>query len=684
MANIYWVGGFGFWDGTADPFVNWSTTSGGSPNSAGPTSSDVAIFDANSWVSPGINDNIFLGFNDVTIAGINTTGFLAGFQRFYAQKADIILAGSTFVWGSGVRFIDNNDEINSVVVTVNTTLTGGGIPNVRVDSGTLTLGAAAVTATSTPNNSKLLVQGGTLTTNGFSLTIGLVELASGTINLGASSLALKNFSRTGGTLNAGTSSITLSPASSSTFVLDGGSTFYNVTLASPCRLIGGNSFTNLTFSPPTVNSTRFFPTSGDSTVTGTLTCAGSSAVRRVALFSHVLGSVRTFTAASISATDCDFRDITIAGGAAGSSPTRAGNCGGNTGITFPAAKTVYRVGTNTTWYGSASWATTSGGTGADTNYPLPQDTAVINNSTTLTGTLSGAGAGAANTASINASARTTAITLSMTSSTFALYGGFVLGSGVTFTNTSGTLNFLGRNSATINPAGKTVNAVNITAIGGTVSLGGALTVTGTITLSNGTFAAGIYSTTAGSVSVSGTDARALSMGSGTWTLTGTGAVWNIASTTGLTYTQGTAGITLSNTSTSARTFAGAGLAYNTLTIGGATGISTLTFTGSNSFATLTTTKTVAHTLTFTGGTTTTVTNWSVTGTVGNVVTLNRAGSGQWTLTKSGGGTVALQFMNISNSAATPASTWSAISSTDGGGNTGWTITSPSNMFLMFA
>jgi hypothetical protein len=82
---------------------------------------------------------------------------------------------------------------------------------------------------------------------------------------------------------------------------------------------------------------------------------------------------------------------------------------------------------------------------------------------------------------------------------------------------------------------------------------------------------------------------------------------------------------LSDTSTTARTFAGGALSYNKLTIGGATGTSTLTITGNNQFTELASTKTVAHTIAL-GTTTQTFGAWTVTGTVGNVVTLTGTGT----------------------------------------------------------
>ena len=109
------------------------------------------------------------------------------------------------------------------------------------------------------------------------------------------------------------------------------------------------------------------------------------------------------------------------------------------------------------------------------------------------------------------------------------------------------------------------------------------------------------------------------MGTNTWTVSGTGSVWSLTSGNVL---AGTANIVLSDTSASARTFQGGGQSYNKLTIGGATGTSTLTITGGSGsqFSELASTKTVAHTIAFGTGAQT-FGAWTVTGTVGNVVTL---------------------------------------------------------------
>jgi hypothetical protein len=138
-----------------------------------------------------------------------------------------------------------------------------------------------------------------------------------------------------------------------------------------------NTFNSLSITAPSSAGLRQVSFTGDQTITGTLTAAGATAVRRIMLRSSTVGTTRTLTVGTLSADDCDFRDITIAGTAAGGSPTRAGDCGGNSGVTFPAPKTVYWNLAGTQNWSADGWATTSGGVPATNNFPLAQDTAVF-------------------------------------------------------------------------------------------------------------------------------------------------------------------------------------------------------------------------------------------------------------------------------------------------------------------
>ena len=76
------------------------------------------------------------------------------------------------------------------------------------------------------------------------------------------------------------------------------------------------------------------------------------------------GGIAAAAALTAGAADYDFRDIAISGGAAPISGTRFGDAKGNSGITFPAAKTVYWMltgGGNWGATGTGAWAASSGG-----------------------------------------------------------------------------------------------------------------------------------------------------------------------------------------------------------------------------------------------------------------------------------------------------------------------------------
>lgn len=258
---------------------------------------------------------------------------------------------------------------------------------------------------------------------------------------------------------------------------------------------------------------------------------------------------------------------------------------------------------------------------------------------------------------------------SWTTTTLTITGSLTLNTTMAVTG-SATLTFAG--TGTITSAGKTLSNPIIIA-SATTTLGDALTTSGTFTLTSGTINLVSYNLSCLTFSSSNSNTRSILMGTGTVTLSGTGTVWNVATTTGLTFTKSSANIVLSNTTTTARTFAGGGLTYNNLTIGGTTGISTTTITGSNTFATFASTKTVAHSILFTGGTTNTFAAFTVTGTSGNVVTLG-AVSGTCALALTTSTAFQMNFMSISNVTATPTpNIWYAVNSNNGGGNTGITF-----------
>lgn len=155
-----------------------------------------------------------------------------------------------------------------------------------------------------------------------------------------------------------------------------------------------------------------------------------------------------------------------------------------------------------------------------------------------------------------------------------------------------------------------------------------------------------------------------------FTVTNTGtATANILSpfavtSPGITFTS----FTLSMTAATAKTFAGGGATYPTLNQGGA---GALTISGNNSFGDLTAT-TRPSTITFTISTTQTFTNFTLSGTAGNLVTINSSSAGTQASLSKTSGTVSVGYLSIRDSNATGGANWDAgATSSNVSNNTGW-------------
>ncbi len=625
--TVYWSSAAGgTWSAT-----NWAATSGGATsNDNFPLAQDTAVIEntgLNTSATVTLNATLpFIGTLDMSTRTNAATISISSGNVVYGNL--VTGSGITYSGALAVTFSGRNTQtITSAGKTLSCPIT--------IDSygGTVELADAL-----NIGSNSLTVTNGTFDTKNYNVTAGLLSSNNSnvrTINLGSSTVTLSN---SGGgtnlsvitnlTFNAGTSQINISGSTAD--ITSGGLTFYNLsftnTSAQANSVTGANTFNNLTVTAPSTAGLTSVSFLANQTINGTLTVAGATAVRRIFLRSSVLGTTRTLTVNSLSAQDCDFRDITIAGTAAGSSPTRAGDCGGNTGITFPAPKTVYWNLAGAQQWSATAWAPGSGGSPDINNFPLAQDTAVFDN-TGSAGTITINAAW--NIGTFDASLRTSAMTLTTGSNAPFVYGDWKFGTGVTSSSTTGTITFAGRGTENITSNGVTFGCpITIDCFTGTVQLADALTLNSarTLTLTTGTFDAVTYNVTTGLfASTSALQNRSLRMGTGTWTLSGTGTVWSLDSLLPSFY-KGTADIVLSDTSSTARAFSNVGgYSFNKLTIGGTTGTSTLTISGNNQFTELASTKTVAHTIAL-GTTTQTFGAWTVTGTAGNVVTLTGTGT----------------------------------------------------------
>jgi fibronectin-binding autotransporter adhesin len=666
LADRYWVGGTAAWDGTAGS--KWALTSGGAGGQAIPTTADDVFFDVASGANTVTISTGNTGAKSITCTGF--TGTLAGTGTITIAGSVTLVAAMTFTH-SGTKTITGSGTLTTAAKNFGATvINGAGITVALGDSFTC---------------SNFTLTQGTFNTANFNMDVGsgsynsagaltrTMNLGSSTLSVGGSGTAVA-FSGTNFTLNAGTSLFSIS-TTTATFS-GGGQTFHNVSwtggIGSSRTINDANVYNNLTLSSSAASLSPYV-FSADQTINGTLTCTGTSISQRVFVYSSTLGTARTLTVAALSSTDCDFKDITISGAAAGSSPTRAGNCGGNSGITFPAAKTVYWNLNGPQNWNATGWAPSSGGTPGVNNFPLAQDTAVFDNTGSVTGTITVSSTW--NIGTLDMSARTTAMTLATGSNTPAIYGNWINGSGTTLTGT-GNMTFAGRGiTQTITSNGKSfTQGIILDTLTGIVSLADNFTGAFFYVFS-GTFLTNNFNFTISLFQSSTASAKTITFGTSTISVTGTGTLWLVFGTGTFNFASST--INLTNTTTTARTFDGGAFTYGTINIGGTTGTSTTTFgsTAGMIIGTLASTKTVAHTIAFSAAQT--INNWTVTGTAGNVVTVNSSAVGTQRTITYGGSRVNLDYMSFTDvnfsytlGAANPYLVYAGANSVNGGNNAG--------------
>ena len=529
-----------------------------------------------------------------------------------------------------------------------------------------------------------------------------------TINLNASTVTLSAFpgwaltTSTNATVNAGTSTINIS-AGTADFA-GGGKTYYDVAFTNTSGgsqvpgITGVNTFNNLSLSGRTGFGMPRFEVEANQTINGTFTVsAGTLPIYRRTVYSDAVGTTRTLTCAAVSLTDVDFKDITIAGAAAPASGTRLGNCKGNSGITFDAAKTVYYRSTGSANWGatgSGSWSATSGGPADATMFPLAQDTAVFPAATYPASGSTTTINDPYNIGTIDMSLRTSnTMTLGIgTSSNVICFGNWINGTGITLTGTA-SITFSGRTTQQLTSASVTFTQfIVIDTPSGSVTLQDAFIQSSTqpTNLAAGTLDLNGFTHTVGTrfATVTGDGlAKNLTFNGGTIICPDPNATsFNNASTYLFTTTAGTGTGAISMTAATAKTFVGAGSTFNcTINQGGA---GALTITGANTFSNITNTykSTGATSILFTAATTSTFADWNAGGEATRLLTIGSVTAASHTLSKASG-TVSVDFLSISRSTATGGASWYAgANSTDALNNSGWLFTAPptgNSLFLAF-
>ena len=331
-------------------------------------------------------------------------------------------------------------------------------------------------------------------------------------------------------------------------------------------------------------------------------------------------------------------------------------------------------GSANTWIatGNTNWATSSGGAN---NAAVPTTTDDV-----CFDANSGVGNSVISATIIINSLTTTGYTGTLTHNTavnLELEASLTLTAGMTYTlgnvNTSSII-FIGTTTGnTITTAGFNIGGMNIDGTG-SWTLGGSLSMSSAsaeFTVTKGTFSSGNFNISCGFISISSTSTRSVTLGTSTITLSDVGTVWYAATTTGLTSSMGSSTIVISNTGSIGKIFAGGGLAYGSFSAA-AGGAGAVIITGANTFSG-TLTATGPKTFTFPSSTTTTIGTLAVTGTSGNLVTINSSTGGTAATISQASGTVCANWVSLQDSTATGGASFFAQNATNVSGNTGWTF-----------
>lgn len=636
MANRYWVGGTGNWSNTA----RWSETSGGAGGASVPTAADNVIFDSGSH-----NDNY-----TVTVDAAATC------LDFTMDKPDGV--GKKVTW-AGTAALAISGSIN---------LSGGTAGITRSYSGTLTMNGTGTK---------------TITTVGVSLSNLTFNNSGGTYQLADPLASISSMILTAGTFDPQTYEV---KGNVGGFRITGNFTFYDL------KMIGSTG------------KTYTFNLDGSPTVSHTLTLAGNSAINRLLVYSSVIGTQRTITlgaGATISASNVDFKDIklydTDTSGAnvdLSAITGLSGDCGGNSGITFTPSDTMtWKDGDGGNWSDVGNWT----GTAAADRVPLPQDDVdmgvAFNASQTVTADMPRLGR------SIDWTGATGVPTWT-TSTAASIFGSLTLitaTTGMILTASTEVYTFESRGAYTLTMAGNSwAKPIWLYSYGGTLTLQDDFLSTNYVRPGYGAnFNANNKNLTAkyiyplSSASGFGT----LTMGSGTWTMTGDSGsanyyVWGVG--TGTTVVPGTSTIKITDSSNDNIKFEGHGKTYYNVWFSRGTSTGSITFTNySNTFNQIKDDGSAAHSLIFTAGTTQTFTGTTpfvVNGSAGKLITLASTTTTAFNLVSTSGYDISCDYLSISYSNASPVNIWYAgINSTNGGNNTGWNFTVPKHddFLIMF-
>ena len=717
MADRYWVGGSGTWNTTST--TNWSVSSGGPSGASVPTAADNVIF--NSATTYTVTMTGALACLSFTVSA-GTVTFAQGTTPTLAISGSISVTSST-VW-TMTGAITFNSTTTQTITTNNISISSSIVLNGV--GGSWTLGSAARFTGVTLTNGTFSLSSYTCTTTIFASSNAntrVIDFGTGNITLigtgtvwntgtvtglstsGTQLVNVNNNTATATTVSPGSLSETNSISfnfTSGTYALSlsAGSyrslnfTGFSGTLNNATRTLYGSLTisTGMTLTGGT-SSQNFIGTSGIQYITSNGKTLDFSIILNGLNGTREFVDALTLTAARelrIQDGTVNFNDKTITCGFctdANGTPTRIWNFGTTGNVTV--------IGTTGTIF---SLGAGGGGPGTLTYTGTP----TINvNSTAGVGVLIGI-----NTTSFFTELN--ALTFNFTSGSYTLnpfygltalninytgfsgvlnrnstcYGNLTYSSSMSFTQKTVTFRST-KTTNTITSNGVVVDdAMTFNGVGGKWEFQDNLTMgsTRSLTQTNGTIDLNGKVITVGASYATASGTKNLTFNGGTLICpNSTTTAFNNAQPTNFTTTAGTGTGKISMTSASAKSFVGGGSTYNcTLSNDGA---GDLTITGNNTFTTLAN-GVQPTTFKFTSGTTTNLTNWNISGTSGNLVTIVSTATSQHTLSKSSG-SVSTDYLSISYSNATGGAVWEpGVNSINGGNNSGWLFPGGSGNFFL--
>jgi hypothetical protein len=335
--------------------------------------------------------------------------------------------------------------------------------------------------------------------------------------------------------------------------------------------------------------------------------------------------------------------------------------------------TYYWVGGAGTWDNSATtnWASSSGGAGG-AGVPTSADDVFVDTSSG-TGTVNLQPTAVCNNLTVTSTQALSIGTFAY--HTLTVYGNLSISSSTynpIFEQTP--FKFAATTTGkTINVGGKLLNSYTFDGVGGGWTLLSNITSGSNICrFTNGTLNTAGYELSFGGVWYSATGTFNLTLGTSTISGIQYNPGWDFSSTTGLTFSGASSTIILNGISSFGVTgFNGGGLTYGNLVFNNTAPVAIFSITGANTF-TGTVSKTTAErcTITLPSSVTTTVANWTVSGSLGNLVTLNSSTAGtRATLNKSVTGAVtSINYLSVKDISGSPSNIWFVGKDSTNGGN----------------